>query len=213
MWEEYYSVLHKLPEWLKKPVPFIVDSLSLFKKYRSPLILDLGCGAGRNSIYLGKEGFDTIALDISRNALKKIKVWSETEGLSNLTTLRASMTQLPFIKQSFQAVISVSVIHHALKKDIQKTIREIHLVLKDDGLFIANLLSTKDSRYGSGKRLENGTFKFLEKFEEKQFQEIHHFFSEKEILYLLREFKKVHIESIQSGKEKLHEYWKVFTIK
>jgi SAM-dependent methyltransferase len=73
MWEEYYSVLHELPDWLKKPTQFIVDSLSLFKNHKSQRILDLGCGAGKNSIYLGKEGFDVVGLDISRSALKKIK--------------------------------------------------------------------------------------------------------------------------------------------
>ena len=213
MWEEYYSVLHKLPDWLKEPVPFIVDSLSLFKEHGTQRILDLGCGVGRNSIYLGKEGFDVVGVDISRSALKKTKAWSKIEGIPNVTVLQASMTLLPFIRQTFHAVVSVSVIHHALKKDIQKTIREIHRVLKDNGLFIANLLSTKDYRYGSGEKLENETFKVLDEFEEKQFQEVHHFFSNKEILTLLAKFKKTHIEPLQSRTEQPHEYWKVTTTK
>lgn len=213
MWEEYYSVLHKLPDWLKKPIPFIVDSLPLFKERGARLFLDLGCGMGRNSIYLGKEGFDVVGVDVSRSALKKAKAWSKIEGIPNVTVLRASMTQLPFIMQTFHAVVSVSVIHHALKKDIQKTTREIHNVLKDNGLFIANLLSTKDYRYGSGEKLENETFKILEKFEEKQFQEVHHFFSKKEVLTLLTKFKKTQIEPLQSRTEQPHKYWKVIATK
>jgi len=213
MWEEYYSVLHKLPDWLKKPVPFIVDSLPLFKERGARLFLDLGCGIGRNSIYLGKEGFDVVGVDVSRSALKKAKAWAKIEGIPNVTVLRASMTQLPFIRHTFDAVVSVSVIHHALKKDIEKTTREIHNVLKDNGLFIANLLSTKDYRYGSGEKLENETFKILEKFEEKQFQEAHHFFSKKEILTLLAKFKKTQIEPLQSRTEQPHKYWKVIATK
>ncbi len=213
MWEEYYSVLHELPDWLKKPVPFIVDSLSLFKKQGTQRILDLGCGVGRNSIYLGKKGFDVVGVDISRSALKKADVWSKIEGIPNVIFLRGSMTRLPFLSQSFHAVVSVSVIHHALKEDIREAIRAIHEVLKDDGLFIANLLSTKDYRYGSGERLENGTFKVLEEFEEKQFREVHHFFSKKEILTLLRKFTKIHIVPLQGGTERPHEYWKVIAIK
>ncbi len=213
MWEEYYSILDQLPDWLRKPVPFIADSTSLFKEYGTQRILDLGCGVGRNSIYLGKEGFNVVGLDTSRSALKKTKARSRIERTPNVTVLRASMTQLPFIKQTFHAVVSVSVIHHALKKDIQKTILEIHTVLKDNGIFIANLLSTKDHRYGSGKKVEKGTFKIPEKFEEKQFQEVHHFFSKKEILTLLKKFKKTQLKPIQSGKEQPHNYWKVTTTK
>jgi len=213
MWEEYYSVLHQLPDWLKKPVPFIVDSLYLLKEHGARIFLDLGCGMGRNSIYLGEEGFDVVGVDLSRSALKKAKAWSKIKEIPNMTVLRASMTQLPFIRQTFHAVVSVSVIHHALKKDIQKTTREIHNVLKDNGLFIANLLSTKDYRYGSGEKLENETFKVLEKFEGKQFQEVHHFFSKKEILTLLTKFKKTQIEPLQSRTEQPHKYWKVIATK
>jgi len=213
MWEEYYSVLHELPDWLKKPVPFVVDSLSLFKEHGTQKILDLGCGAGRNSIYLAKEGFDVVGADISRSALKKTKAWSRTEGTQNVAILQASMAQLPFIKHAFHAVVSVSVIHHALKKDIHETMREIRRTLKDDGMFIANLLSTKDYRRGLGEKLENGTFRTLEEFEEKQFHEVHHFFSKKEILTLLRKFKRFHIEPIQSKTERPHEYWKIIATK
>lgn len=213
MWEEYYSVLRQLPDWLKKPAPFIADSLSLFKKHGTHIFLDLGCGVGRNSIYLGKEGFDVIGVDIPRNALKKTKTWSKIEGIPNVTVLRCSMTNLPFVSHAFDAVISVSVVHHALKKDIEKAIKDIRTVLKDNGLLLANLLSTKDYRYGSGEKLENGTFRVLESFEAKQFEEVHHFFSKKEILTLLAGFQKVSVEPIQSRLEQPHEYWKVIAIK
>lgn len=213
MWEEYYSILNQLPEWLRKPVPFIADSTSLFKKHGTQRILDLGCGAGRNSIYLGKKGFDVVGVDTSRSALKKTKAWSKIEGIQNITVLRASMTHLPFIRQAFHAVISVSVIHHALKKEIQKTIQEIHTILKENGLFIANLLSTKDNRYGSGEKLEKGTFKIPEKFQEKQFQEMHHFFSKKETYTLLTKFKNTHIKLLQTRTKQPHKYWKVTATK
>jgi len=213
MWEEYYSALRRLPDWLKKPISFIVESLSLFKESGARIFLDLGCGVGRNSIYLGKESFDVIGVDISRSALKKAKVWSKIEGVPNVMFLRASMTNLPFARQAFHAVISVSVIHHALKKDIEKTIEEISRVLIDDGPFLANFLSIKDYRYGIGEKLENGTFRILENFEDAQFEEVHHFFSKKEILTLLAGFEKIRIEPIQSEFEKPHKYWKVVAIK
>jgi len=213
MWEEHYSIMRQLPDWLKRPVPFIVDSLSLFKEYGSQVFLDLGCGAGRNSIYLGKEGFCVVGIDISQSALKKTKVWSKTEGIPNLKVLRGSMTSLPFVKHAFDVVISVSVVHHGLRKDIEKALNEIHTVLRDNGLFLANLLSTEDHRYGSGEKLENGTFRIIEDFEQKKFEEAHHFFSKEEILTLLADFEKVNVEPIQSRTKQPHEYWKVIAVK
>lgn len=155
MWEEYYSVLRQLRDWLRKPVPFIVEALSLFRKCGAhQLISDVEwVGIG---IYLAKQGFDVIGIDISKNALKKAKSWSETEGITNVTVLCASMTHLPFVSRAFNAIVSVSVIHHAVKKDIKRAIEVIHEVLKDGGRFLANLLSIEDYRYGSGPKNRRG---------------------------------------------------------
>jgi len=213
IWEEYYSVLDALPDWLRKPVPFIVDSMSLFREYGARSFLDLGCGVGRNAVYLGKEGFDVVGVDISRSALKKAKGWSESEGARSVSVLCCSMTSLPFTEQTFHAVISISVVHHACKDSIKKAVEEIHAVLKDNGVFVANFLSTEDYRYASGVKLENGTYRVLEDFDGKQFEEVHHFFSRKEIQSLLKNFKKATVRRIRSGLVQPHKYWKVVAIK
>jgi len=197
-----------------KPVPFIVEALPVFRRIEASRILDLGCGAGRNSIYLARWEFDVVGVDVSRSALRKAKSRSEAEGVENVAMVRASMTHLPFIDHSYDVVISVSVIHHAVKEAIGKTIGEIHRVLKDNGLFLANLLSIKDYRYGSGLKIEDGTFRVLEYFEDKQFEEVHHFFSQEEIQILLSSFKTISVEPIQSGREERpHIYWKVIAEK
>ena len=213
MWEEYYAVLRHLPDWLKKPVPFVAESVSFFRESGAESILDLGCGVGRNSIYLGKNGFNVIGVDISRHALKKTKARAKIEDVPSVTVLCCSMTNLPFVRQTFHAIISVSVVHHAVKKDIQRTVNEIRKILKRDGIFLTNLLSTTDCRYGSGEEVEEGSFRFLEKFEVKEFEEVHHFFSKKEILKLLEGFGCISVELIKSGAEKPHEYWKVVAIR
>jgi ubiquinone/menaquinone biosynthesis C-methylase UbiE len=210
MWEEYYSALSQLPDRLMKPVPFIMEALPVFRRIKASRILDLGCGAGRNSIYLAKCGFDVVGVDISRSALRKAKSRFEAEGVENIAIVCASMTHLPFINHSYDVVISVSVIHHAVKEAVGKTIGEIHRVLKDNGLFLANLLSVKDYRYGSGLKIEDGTFRVFEYFEDKQFEEVHHFFSQEEIQNLLARFKRISVEPIESGGgERSHKYWKI----
>lgn len=163
---------------------------------------------------MGKEGFDVIGVDISRSALKKARARAKIEGVPSLVVLRCSMISLPFVRQTFHAAMSVSVIHHGVKENIKKAIEEIQKVLKDNGLFLANLLSVEDYRYGSGLKIEGGTFQVLEEFEEKEFEEVHHFFSQKEVQTLLAEFQKIGIAPIQSGKEERpHEYWKVIAEK
>lgn len=43
--------------------------------------LDLGCGLGRHSVYMGTRGFDVTAVDLSEEAVKRTKDWAAQENL------------------------------------------------------------------------------------------------------------------------------------
>jgi len=208
-WETYYSTLRRLPRRLRKTVPFVIEVLPLFKRYKVKNVLDLGCGTGRHCIYLAKNDFDVVGIDVSESALKMANSWVRKERLTNVAFMRGTMTNIPFDNNYFDAVVSVSVIHHAVKKDIVKTIDEVDRVIKKNGIFFTNLASMKDPRYGSGQKVENGTFRIFEAFEEKHFEELHHFFSKREASKLLARFAKAKIELLNDKPY----YWKITAIK
>lgn len=208
-WEKYYMTLRQLPDRMKQLVPFVVEALPTFKLCRIKHVLDLGCGAGRHCVYLAKNNFDVVGVDVSGSALRLAKKWALEENLKNVTFTQASMTNIPFSDCHFDAVVSISVIHHALKRDIIKTINEIYRILKRNGLFLTNLTSVKDPRYGAGEKVEASTFKTLEAFEEKRFKELHHYFTKQQVYKLLARFSKAEIELL---KDKPH-YWKIMAIK
>jgi len=198
-----------VPERLRQPVPFVAEALSVFKRYKTKRALDLGCGVGRHCVYLAKNGIDVVGVDTSSSALSLAKRWAEEEKLKNVAFVRAAMTNIPFYDGYFQAVISVSVIHHALKADIEKTVNEIHRVLNRRGLFIANITSVMDPRYGKGKKIEVRTFRTLEAFEEKRFAELHHYFTKHEADQLLACFSNAEVEVLRDKPN----YWKITAIK
>ncbi len=205
MWESYYSTLKRLPTKLMQPASFVEKALPNFRCRKIRRILDLGCGVGRHCIYLAKNSFDIVGVDFSVTATKIADELIRKEQLRNVALTRATMTSLPFNDCSFDAVISISVIHHAIKKDILKTIREIYRVLRKDGVFLANLVSVMDPRYGTGKKVENDTFKILEGFEERRFEELHHFFRKHEVSDMLTPFADVTIQLSKNGPH----YWKI----
>jgi ubiquinone/menaquinone biosynthesis C-methylase UbiE len=207
-WEDYYRTIRRLPSRFKKIAQFVVDVVSIFKDHNVHLVLDLGCGTGRHSVFLENKGFSVIGIDLSKSALKIARKWMQ-EGLAGTTLVQAAMTCLPFRNNSFDGMISISVINHAVSKDIKTTIDEIHRTLKKDGLIVANLTSIEDPRLGTGKKVEDNTFLIFEAFEQNQFEELHHFFTKNEVLELFTGFSETDVSFLRERPN----YLKVFAKK
>lgn len=58
--------------------------------------LDLGCGSGRNSLYLNQKGFDVAAWDKNQMSISNLNKIIETEGLKNITTDVVDINTLKF---------------------------------------------------------------------------------------------------------------------
>jgi ubiquinone/menaquinone biosynthesis C-methylase UbiE len=198
-----------MPKRLKETARFIVEAIPDLTKHGVRKVLDLGCGVGRHSVLLASSGFEVVGVDISKNALKMAGSWVQKERLEKVALVRATMTNIPINDCCLDAVVSVSVMHHALKKDIVRSISEVYRILSKNGWFIANLASVNDPRYGTGRMLEKNTFWILEDYEKKRFGELHHFFTKGEALRLLHHFSKVDVTSL----EEKPSFWKIMAVK
>lgn len=106
-------------------------------------ILDVGCGGGRHVIYLLGLGLSVTAGDQSTLALSDTRRWLERERLS-ATLVQLEMTALPFQSETFDAALSVNVLHHAQPAAARAAVREMWRVLRPGGLFLAVLAGPGD---------------------------------------------------------------------
>lgn len=90
-------------------------------------VLDVGCGAGGNILFLKNFGKVT-GLDISKEAL----LFSGDKGFSELVLGRAE--KMPFLDRSFDIVSALDCIEHI--EDDEVALRENHRVLRDGGTFL-----------------------------------------------------------------------------
>jgi ubiquinone/menaquinone biosynthesis C-methylase UbiE len=140
------------------PLPGVVDFAEDLKRDGAKKVLDLGCGAGRHSIYLAKAGIHVVALDISETALKTLEGRLKTASIDNVTLVNDEMWDLPFIDDYFDGVICTNVLHHGKLLEIKQAAREVHRVMKTGASAFVVALSTADFRRGNGSRLEKNTF-------------------------------------------------------
>lgn len=141
----------------REPEKEVVDMIPLFKQKGVSRVCDLGCGTGRHTVLLTKNGFNTTGVDISSAGLE-LTCAALLEQNVEAQLVEASQTCLPFSKGAFDAIITIFTLDHALRADVMKSKEEIYRCLSRDGLLFVCVLSTSDGKYGKGKRIEDGTF-------------------------------------------------------
>lgn len=95
-----------------------------------PVALDIGCSSGRYVMGLKNKGFDVIGID---TAIIPLKYASER---IDAKFIRASVTDLPFEKESFDLVICIELLHHFEDEVFEKVLEEVSYVLKHGGIFV-----------------------------------------------------------------------------
>ncbi|AKM79767.1 MAG: Methyltransferase type 11 [Candidatus Beckwithbacteria bacterium GW2011_GWB1_47_15] len=126
-------------------------------------ILDAGCGTGRDSIYLAKQGFKVEGIDQSPIAIKKAKERSARE--KNVNFIVGALENLPYPNSSFDAVYSGYVLGG---EELPKQTKQLARVLKDKGImYVAMFTRTEYER--PNERDEVNPENFVLDVFEKQF--------------------------------------------
>jgi tellurite methyltransferase len=109
-------------------------------------VFDLGCGVGRHVIYLGGRGFNMAGADIAPTGVQRTDAACAERGLAFDGRVCDMMT-LPWPDGSFDAALSTSTIHHALRANIQRTLAEVWRILRPGGLLLVDFPCTDRADY------------------------------------------------------------------
>lgn len=153
-WEEIYR---KEGRVLPEPFPILGEAGDAFRAHGCSFVLDLGCGSGRHLVYLAKQGFRSLGLDISPTGLRLAQAWMREEGHEPILVLGDARQPLPLCDDSIEGVLSTQVIHHARIAAVRLAIREIWRVLVPGGLALVTVSGRKDPGLDH-KEIEPGTF-------------------------------------------------------
>jgi 2-polyprenyl-6-hydroxyphenyl methylase/3-demethylubiquinone-9 3-methyltransferase len=93
-------------------------------------VLDVGCGGGFLSNYLGQRGHEVTGLDVSTDALR---VASAHDQSGSVRYIVGDALKLPFADASFDVVCAMDFLEHV--EDPERAIAEAARVLKPSGMF------------------------------------------------------------------------------
>ncbi|MDH7476868.1 MAG: class I SAM-dependent methyltransferase [Candidatus Bathyarchaeota archaeon] len=202
---EWNRILQEKRYSQEEPDKLVVNFAAFLKANKKVgRVLDFGCGAGRHLIYMAKQGFEAHGMDISETGLNATKRKIKNQNLE-ANIVKCHMNFLPYINSCFDAVICLHIIYHQKLEGMQKTISEIHRILKKKGFLLVNFLSKRTYRYGKGEKVEEDTFIDPEGVERGV---LHHFTDEEEIRHLLKDFHIIKIRLLEREVEgKLSSRW------
>ncbi len=127
----------------RKPEVGVVRFAEVLKEARAESVLDVGCGTGRHTTYMAKQGFSVSAFDWSTASIQKAREALEREGLTaNLTVWDMNEKPLPYPSGFFDAVLAVRVFHHGYRDQVAGAAAEMTRVTKRRGLLYAEVPTT-----------------------------------------------------------------------
>lgn len=92
-YEQLYS--SKEYHWGKEPNKLVSKMLDFLPSVSldDKVVLDLGCGEGRDSVYLAKKGFNVTGVEILRSGLLKTEKWANENGV-NINLVEGNVNDL-----------------------------------------------------------------------------------------------------------------------
>lgn len=111
-----------------RPVKLILNQFS-----KNDCVLDVGCGDGRITSLIAPRVKSVIGVDNQDRALKFARLIYESLDVKNVRFEKQSVSKLNFKGKTFDKVTCFDVIEHMPVDQVEKSIQEMHRVLKKDG--------------------------------------------------------------------------------
>jgi SAM-dependent methyltransferase len=135
------------------------SALPVLLSHRIKRVLELGCGQGRDTLFLAENGMEVTALDYSEAGLCQIRSRAESVGVQGSLVLKIGDARdgLPFDDGTFDACFSHMFFTMQLtEKELAFIFAEVLRVLRPGGLNIFSVRNVHDPHFRKGEHFGEG---------------------------------------------------------
>jgi len=161
-----YDKYYLQEDYFGDPYPELIEVFNGFD--RNKKVLDLGCGQGRDSIAIGKLGFNVVGVDVSEVGIKQMNETARTNKL-DITGIVSIYTDYPTIKK--HDIILMDSMFHFYKKDLEAETKLLTNLLHEvkDGAIIVLVVQYSKQRIKTMQKIIEASGVSLQLKEEKIF--------------------------------------------
>ncbi|MDE0309819.1 MAG: class I SAM-dependent methyltransferase [Acidiferrobacterales bacterium] len=135
------------------PDPLLVEYSDRFEPAHT--VIDLACGTGRNAVFVAKLGCFTVALDCSREALRRCKTLAQESDVQ-IHAIAADLNETRLATESTDAIVCFNYLNLELAENMQAALRPGGLLIMKT--FNQNFLNI-NPRFNSDYVLKPGSLK------------------------------------------------------
>lgn len=128
-----WEIVDKDNNYWNTPAPEVYYLAEYWKNKGFKTFLDVGCGFGRNAIFMAKQGFSVKAFDLSEHSVEMTKEKAKSQGVVLDDVVVADMLEMPYEDNSFDCLLALNVISHTDTEGFHWILQELSRVLKPNG--------------------------------------------------------------------------------
>lgn len=132
--------LYKTNSWLQKPIKTVQEVFVSFDEYRELRVLDLGCGIGRNSVFIAEKFKDRKCIidcvDLLDVAIEKLMQNAKMRNVEHsINGIQKSIETFPIDAQSYDFIMAISALEHIdTEENFCRKLSEIKNGLRENGI-------------------------------------------------------------------------------
>jgi ubiquinone/menaquinone biosynthesis C-methylase UbiE len=139
--EAFFTAYDAARYRLESHIPACLDGLGVSGRR----VLEIGLGQGAESEQLIRRGAIWTGLDVTEEAVSRVRTRLESRDLPFVDVRQGSATAIPAADDQFDLVFSHGVLHHVPEIDAAQ--REIHRVLRPQGRLVVMLYARRSLNY------------------------------------------------------------------
>ena len=127
--------------WGTEPAGFCDELMRLCPPSEGKKVLDIGCGEGKDAVYMASKGYEVTAFDLTENGIRKTKRLAEKRGVK----INAYVDDINTFKtdEQFDVIYSSGTVQYLFDENKAAFFEKIGRIIKKNGIVFFNVFVEK----------------------------------------------------------------------